>query len=83
MLDLCYEKLIYDPTPHNLPAVLQRQCPRPGGHLRIGVEGVCDDRLALRLVDRPGGGDCRAERDSEPRDVERVVDHPEGGDARR
>jgi aspartate aminotransferase len=27
VLDLCYEKLIYDPTPHNLPAVLQRHCP--------------------------------------------------------
>src|SRR4029077_9566695 len=26
VLDLCYEKLIYDPTPHNLPAVLNRQC---------------------------------------------------------
>jgi aspartate aminotransferase len=24
ILDLCYEKLIYDPTPHNLPAVLER-----------------------------------------------------------
>ena len=24
ILDLCYEKLIYDPTPHNLPAVLDR-----------------------------------------------------------
>ena len=26
ILDLCYEKLIYDPTPHNLPAVLDRYC---------------------------------------------------------
>jgi aspartate aminotransferase len=26
ILDLCYEKLIYDPTPHNLPAVLHRHC---------------------------------------------------------
>lgn len=26
ILDLCYEKLIYDPTPHNLPAVLDRHC---------------------------------------------------------
>jgi aspartate aminotransferase len=26
VLDLCYEKLIYDPTPHNLPAVLNRYC---------------------------------------------------------
>ncbi|MEO7276341.1 MAG: aminotransferase class I/II-fold pyridoxal phosphate-dependent enzyme, partial [Vicinamibacterales bacterium] len=24
VLDLCYEKLIYDPTPHNLPSVLAR-----------------------------------------------------------
>jgi aspartate aminotransferase len=27
VLDLCYEKLIYDPTPHNLPAILQKHCP--------------------------------------------------------
>jgi len=27
VLDLCYEKLIYDPTPHNLPAILQQHCP--------------------------------------------------------
>ena len=26
VLDLCYEKLIYDSTPHNLPAVLDRHC---------------------------------------------------------
>jgi aspartate aminotransferase len=26
VLDLCYEKLIYDPAPHNLPAVLDRLC---------------------------------------------------------
>jgi aspartate aminotransferase len=26
IIDLCYEKLIYDPTPHNLPAVLNRHC---------------------------------------------------------
>ena len=26
MLDLCYEKLIYDPTPHNLPGVLNAHC---------------------------------------------------------
>ncbi len=27
LLDLCYEKLIYDPTPHNLPGVLvARRC---------------------------------------------------------
>ena len=27
IVDLCYEKLIYDPTPHNLPKVLAVHCP--------------------------------------------------------
>ena len=27
IIDLCYEALIYDRTPHNLPAVLHRHCP--------------------------------------------------------
>ena len=26
VLDLCYEKLIYDPAPHNLPGVLHKYC---------------------------------------------------------
>jgi len=26
IVDLCYEKLIYDPVPHNLPGVLDRYC---------------------------------------------------------
>ena len=26
VIDLCYERLIYDPTPHNLPAILQKYC---------------------------------------------------------
>ncbi len=26
IIDLCYEKLIYEPTPHNLPAVLNKHC---------------------------------------------------------
>ncbi len=26
VLDLCYEKLIYEPVPHNLPAVLNERC---------------------------------------------------------
>ena len=26
VVDLCYEKLIYDRTPHNVPAVLQKHC---------------------------------------------------------
>jgi aspartate aminotransferase len=30
VIDLCYEKLIYDESPHNLPAVLDRHCPELG-----------------------------------------------------
>jgi aspartate aminotransferase len=30
VIDLCYEKLIYDPVPHNLPAVLESHCPGLG-----------------------------------------------------
>ena len=26
VVDLCYEKLIYDPAPHNLPGVIERHC---------------------------------------------------------
>jgi aspartate aminotransferase len=27
VIDLCYEKLIYDPVPHNLPTILAQTCP--------------------------------------------------------
>ena len=52
IVDLCYEQLIYEPVPHNLPKVLFARHARPHGALRVGVEGVRDDRLALRLGDR-------------------------------
>ena len=52
--------------------VLDRALPRSGGHLRLGVEGVRDDRLALRLDARRRRRSIAAEqRDPEPRDVER------------
>ena len=31
IVDLCYEKLIYDDVPHNLPNVLGRAAARPHG----------------------------------------------------
>ena len=55
IVDLCYEQLIYEPVPHNLPKVLFDRHARPDGALRVGVEGVRDDRLALRLGDRAEG----------------------------
>ena len=72
VVDLCYEKLIYDAgAAQPAAACWPRRCPRSGGDLRLGVEGLRDDRLALRLGDRAGGGDRRVERDPEPLDVER------------
>ncbi len=50
--DLTYEKLIYDPVAHNLPRVLTETAARSRGHLQRRVEGLRDDRLALRLGDR-------------------------------
>ena len=82
ILDLCYEKLIYDPTPHNLPGVLARVNPDAIDPLRLGLEGLRDDRLALRLGDRADGGDRRLQRAPEPRHLERLLDHAEGGHRR-
>jgi aspartate aminotransferase len=49
VVDLCYEKLIYDDVPHNLPRCWRRHA-GPDGAVRIGVQGVRDDRLALRVA---------------------------------
>ena len=54
LLDLCYEQADLRPTPHNLPRVLCRPAARSHGPVRLGVEGVRDDRLALRLGGRAG-----------------------------
>ena len=70
VVDLCYEKLIYDPVPHNLPGIMVAEMPRRRRHLRVGVEGVRDDRLAMRLGARARGAHRGVRRDPEPRDVE-------------
>ena len=84
LLDLCYEKLIYDPVPHNLPASSRGTMRDRLGALRLGVEGLRDDRLALRLGGRRRPRvDRRVQRAPEPLDVERLLDHAEGGRSRR
>ncbi len=82
LLDLCYEKLIYDPTPHNLPGVLVRTMRDRADALRVGVQGVRDDRLALRLDARAGGRRGRVQRAAEPLDVERLLDYAKGRSGR-
>ena len=78
LVDLCYEKLIYDPTPHNLPGVLARSNPTRSDPVRFRLQGVRDDRLALRLGDRPEQGHRGVQRAAEPRDIQRLLDHAEG-----
>ena len=68
LLDLCYEKLIYDTDAAQSAGRAGRADARSHGALRLGVEGVRDDRLALRLGGRrrrrssPRATRCRATR---------------------
>ena len=52
---------------------------RPDGAGLLGVEGVRDDRLALRLDDRAEGADHGLQHHPGADDVEHHVDHAEGG----
>ena len=56
-----------------------RSPPRPDGPGRLGVEGVRDDRVALRLDDRAEGADHGVQHHPGTDDVEHHVDHAEGG----
>ncbi len=76
-------QLIYDAVAAQPAGRTGPEVPRSDGALRIGVEGVRDDRLALRLDDRTGAAHRRLRRDSEPRHVERLIDHAESGAGRR
>ena len=59
---------------------LRRRDARPARAVRIGVEGLRDDRLALRLDGRARRPVVQAcQRAAEPLDVERQLDHAEGG----
>ena len=55
-LDLCYEQLIYDDTPHNLPRVLWDRLGDRDSARRHRLEELRDDRLALWVAARTGSG---------------------------
>ena len=77
IVDLCYEKLIYDDVPHNLVKVLDRTHAGSNTAVRFGLEGVFHDGLALRLDSRPEGGRDRRRHAAGALDVERGVDFTE------
>ena len=68
IVDLCYEQLVYDPVPHNLPKVLFARHRNRTVLGRLGIERVRDDRVAVRVergterVDVGVERDCRANR---------------------
>ena len=83
LLDLCYEKLIYDPVPHNLAG---------GAGARMRDRAVlcgCASKAYAMTGWRcgwalgPGGADRRLQRAPEPLDVQRLLDHAEGRRRRR
>ena len=55
LLDLCYERLIYDPVAAQPAGRAGVENARPHRSVRLGLEGLRDDRLALRLGGRAGG----------------------------
>ncbi len=78
ILDLCYEQLIYEPVPHNLPARAGQEVARQDDPVRVGQQVVRDDRVALRLGTGTGRGDCRQQRLAESLDLQRLLDLAEG-----
>ena len=82
LMDLCYEKLIYDQVPHNVVGMPERAAPRSRGPVRLRLEGVCDDRMALRMDDGARRGGRRRQRPAEPLDVQRLLDHAARGTGR-
>ena len=80
--DFTYEKLIYEPVAAQPDQGPVRSDARPDRDLQRRVEGLRDDRLALRLGDRSEGSDRAVQRRPGPLDVEHQLDHAEGGDRR-
>ena len=82
IVDFTYEKLIYEPVAAQPDQGAVRSDARQDRDLQRRVEGVRDDRLALRLGHRPEGRDRAVQRRPGPLDVEHQLDHAEGGDCR-
>ena len=79
VLDLCYEKLIYDPVAHNLPRVLVERM-----RDRTVLCGSASKAYAMTgwrcgLALAPAALIARVQRPAEPLDLERLLDHAEGG----
>ena len=75
MIDLCYERLVYDAAPHNLPKIF-------GDAMRdrLVLAGSASKAYAMTgwrcgWLAGPKAGGAGRQRAAEPRDVERELDH--------
>ena len=78
VLDLCYEQLIYDDAPHNLPRGAPGAPARSVRGDRQPVEGPRHDRLALWLGHRAAGLHPGVQHRAGPRHFQRGVHHAAG-----
>ena len=78
VVDLCYEKLIYDEVPHNLPGVLARTC--RDLTILCGSASKAYSMTGWRCGLGRWSGECHRgrRRTAESFDVERHLDHAEG-----
>ena len=76
IVDACYEKLIYDAVPHNLPRVLDTYCRDLAVICGSASKAYAMTGWRCGWTLAPAAGRCR-ERHPEPRDVERFFNHPE------
>ena len=79
IVDLCYEKLIYDAVPHNLPARARPHCRDLSVICGSASKAYAMTGWRCGWAIGPAAVDRGAERAAEPRDVERHLDHAEGG----
>ena len=77
--DLTYEKLIYEPVPHNLPRVLTDRLRDRTVLCSAASKAYAMTGWRCGLGDRTGEADLRLQRGAGTLDVERHVDHAEGG----
>ncbi len=78
VVDLCYEKLIYDPVPHNLPKVLADTCPEQAVICGSASKAYAMTGWRCGWQIGPAAVIAASNAHPEPLDLERHLDHAEG-----
>ena len=75
ILDLCYEQLLYDETPHNLPGVLASRVPGQTVLVGSASKSYAMTGVAMRVDPRAACHRSSLQRGAEPLDVPCDLDH--------